>query len=294
MVKFSLFNEPEYFHRTIFLSFFNIYYDFFAISLGEVMANYNPDNNSTNTLFVGNYYLYLSQSDSTNIALKNLLSTADLQEGAVISAGYQLSGRGQAGTTWQSERDQNILLSVLLFPRFLKAQKQFNLSQAISLAVHDFIKNLIPDTHVQIKWPNDIYAAGEKISGILIENTLKGETIENSIIGIGININEVQLEQNRTSLKSFTGLDYDLRYLEKILFSNIEARYLQLKANSDVISRDYQANLFGFETNMHFTDLKVNETFDGMIIGINPDGRLLIESEDGLKLYGMKEVKFGK
>jgi BirA family transcriptional regulator, biotin operon repressor / biotin---[acetyl-CoA-carboxylase] ligase len=259
---------------------------------GEDMTNSNPGKSDADTLFIGRYYLFIPQTESTNITLKNLIANTNLPEGAVISTGFQSVGRGQAGTKWESGIDKNILLSILLNPKFLKVSRQFSLSQAVCLGILDFINNLIPGQPVQIKWPNDIYVRSRKICGILIENTLKGEIIENTIIGIGINVNEVQTVKERTSLKSITGLDYDLRALEKLLFSFIEARYLQLQSYADFIAKDYQDNLYGFGKHLQFKNLVTDQPLHGIIIGINTDGRLIIETNTGLNLFALKEISF--
>ena len=111
-----------------------------------------------------------------------------------------------------------------------------------------------------------------------------------SIIGTGININEVFNDKSRTSFKGITGLDYDLRDLEKILFSCIEARYLQLRANKAAISSEYLAALYGFGQQMRFIDKLKNEDFEGIIKGIHQDGRLIISIGAEERLYNLKEV----
>ena len=243
-------------------------------------------------LFIGNNYIFLSETASTNSYLQSILREQQLAEGAIVSTGFQSAGRGQMGAVWESSRDQNIMLSVLLFPKFLNAGDQFLLSKAIALAVRDFVFSYLADKQVKIKWPNDILVSGQKICGILIENGLKGEKIDYSIVGIGINVNEKFNDKKRTSIKGMTGLDYDLRYIEKILFSYIEARYLQLRSNEASISADYLESLFGFGEKMLFTDHTKNEDFEGTISDINQDGRLVINTDAGLRLFNMKEVGF--
>ncbi len=248
--------------------------------------------NHSAPLFIGQNYVYLPETNSTNLRLKTLSGTEKLPEGTVISTGYQTEGRGQAGSIWESNRDQNIMLSVLLYPGFLNAANQFLLSKAMALAAKDFISNFLLDKPVKIKWPNDIFVSGQKICGILIENGLKGEKIDYAIIGIGINVNEIFNDKRRTSLKEVSGLEFDLRNIEKVLFSNIEARYLQLKSSEPFLSVDYLESLFGFREKMHFIDKIKNADFEGVINGVGKDGRLIIETDGGLRLFNMKEVGF--
>src|SRR5665213_254691 len=122
-----------------------------------------------NTLFVGRNYTFLAETPSTNTYLNTLMSETWLAEGTVISTGYQTAGRGQSGNIWEGTRDENIMLSVLFYPRFLSATGQFQLSKAIALAVRDFLANFLPADLIVVKWPNDILVSGSKICGILIE-----------------------------------------------------------------------------------------------------------------------------
>jgi len=251
---------------------------------------YNLDTNHPPTLFVGRNYIFLPETTSTNATLKSLYAKSSLPEGTVLITSYQTEGRGQAGTTWESEKDTNIMLSVLLYPKFIAVADQFMISKAMALAVHDLVSTLLPDTEVNIKWPNDILVSGKKICGILIENGLKANAIEYCICGIGININQWFEDQTRTSLKTITGVEYDLEYLEKQLFSCIEARYLKLKQNPAAISKDYLDVLYGFGKKSKFRIPITDENFEGTICGINTDGRLMIKTAEGVKIFGLKEV----
>jgi len=255
--------------------------------VGAKMRNF-PNNPST--LFIGQNYIYLAETQSTNLSLKVQISESMVPEGTVISTGYQTNGKGQAGAVWDGAKDQNIMLSLLLNPKFINLKDQFLISKAMALSVHDFISGLLETEDVKVKWPNDILVSGQKICGILIENGLKGEQIEYCIVGMGININEVFTDQKRTSLKTITGIDYNLRYLEKILFTCIEARYLQLKNHPEIISKAYLEELFGFQTPMRFVDNNTNYSFNGVITGINEDGRLIVKSDQGFKTYNLKEI----
>jgi BirA family biotin operon repressor/biotin-[acetyl-CoA-carboxylase] ligase len=262
--------------------------------VGHKMIKRQPDMYGGNSLFIGQNHIYLPYTDSTNAWLKKNIAVSKLPEGTVVSAGFQTEGRGQAGTFWDSTDGLNILLSVLFYPSFLKAQDQFEMSKAMALAVRDFVSKFLDDFKVQIKWPNDILVDGKKICGILIENGLQGEQIEYCIVGIGINVNELPLENERASLKVLTGIEYDIEYLEKQLFSCIEARYLQLRAKSDAISKDYLTHLYGMATKLWYINTSSSEKFEGTISGINHDGRLKMATEEGEKLFSLKEVRLLK
>ena len=112
----------------------------------------------------------------------------------VVWAEYQTAGRGCGTNQWESERGKNLTFSILIHPKDLPATQQFHISMAISLAICEALEQYIGD--VSIKWPNDIYWRNGKIGGILIENTLKGSIIMESIIGVGLNVNQRIFKSN--------------------------------------------------------------------------------------------------
>ena len=118
----------------------------------------------------------------------DLLKKKKLLKGTIVYTNYQSAGQGQSGNKWESEDGKNLLISIVLFPSFIKPADQFHISMTISLGICDFLKRYIPGC--SIKWPNDIYVNNDKIAGILIENFILGNKIENTIAGIGLNINQ--------------------------------------------------------------------------------------------------------
>ncbi len=142
-------------------------------------------------MILGSYLLFFDNLSSTNTHLAELLKKKDLPEGTIVHAGYQSHGKGYYGNQWESEKDKNLLISVLLFPKFLNPKDQFYISMSISLGICDFLLRFITDC--SIKWPNDIYVNNDKIAGILIENSVMADQIESTIVGIGLNINSKSL-----------------------------------------------------------------------------------------------------
>ena len=143
-------------------------------------------------LYTGKNIIHLKEVHSTNRYTAEMLSNSvPIADGSVIMADFQTAGKGQLAAIWESMPKENLLLSVYYRPHFLKIADQFMLSIAISLAICDFLKKYIEN--VTIKWPNDIYVGDQKIAGILIENSVQQDVIKNSIIGIGLNINQKDL-----------------------------------------------------------------------------------------------------
>jgi len=247
-----------------------------------------------NTLFVGKVLHSLEDTASTNVYAQNLLSKSKPPEGTVISTQNQTAGRGQIGSSWESEAFKNLTLSIILYPNFILPNQQFLLTQITSLAVHDFIKAHI-DTDVFIKWPNDIYIQDRKIAGILIQNSLAGKSISNCIIGIGVNVKQTHFVSNApnpTSLTLETKNDFDLNELQLQLLKCVELRYLQLKRGELAqIAQDYHRYLFRNQK-LALYQYPNGEQFIGKIIGVNTIGKLQIESSKGVEEFGMKEVRF--
>lgn len=232
----------------------------------------------------------LKEVDSTNLYASKLPD--DTPEGSVVIAEFQKNGRGQGSNKWESTPGENIMLSIILHPQFLKANQQFYLSKAIALAVADFIA-LYTD-QVAIKWPNDIYIKNNKIAGILIEHAIEGNHIKQTIAGIGININQQVFSSglpNPISLSRVTGEIYPVRDLTDILLSLIDNRYSLLKeADFETIDENYMGSLFRFNVKSKFS--AQDKIFMGTITGVEPTGELKIMDEQGkINKFLHKEVE---
>ena len=249
------------------------------------------ENLSPKTRFIGQQHLFLPVCTSTNAVAQELLNKNEATEGFVIIAGNQTAGRGQRGNSWEAAAGLNLMLSIILKPVFLAASDQFFLSIAVSLAVSDFLKRFLP-AGVVLKWPNDLYFQEEKLGGILIENTISGANIQNSIVGIGINVNQVFFQNSQAvSMKLISGHTYDLRPLVETLLECLEKRYVELQKNSrQELLNEYWSQLLGFKEYRFFE--AAGEKFKGKITGTDVYGRLLVETEDGMQTFDLKEIKF--
>jgi BirA family biotin operon repressor/biotin-[acetyl-CoA-carboxylase] ligase len=249
------------------------------------------------TIFLGKYCIRLEKIHSTNSYLADLCAEKSLPEGTVVIADEQEQGRGQRGTHWESEAGKNLTLSILLKPLFLKPEEQFNLSRMVSLAVSDFVFSLAPHPSslvLKIKWPNDIYVGNRKIAGILIENSVSGNSISHSVVGIGINVNQEKFSvelPNPTSLKLETRKEFNLEDCLEKLCSCMEKRYLQLRNHSKEIDSDYLKNLYRFEEWAGYN--YKGEKLKGKITGVTKIGKLVLEKENREMIEcDFKEVGF--
>lgn len=232
---------------------------------------------------------------STNAYAINLLAKTTPSEGTVISSSFQEAGRGQIGSSWASTAGKNLLLSVILYPKWLAARQQFTLSQAVSLAVADTISSLSGKTAL-VKWPNDVYLEDKKLAGILIQNSLAGSYLQWSVVGVGLNVNEPSFSPDLTragSLLLNTGQEHDLQQVQHLLFQRLEHRYLQLKSNPRLIKRDYLSRLYRYQEWHTFMDPASQQAFTGQIIGVQENGKLAIQKEGGsVQYFDLKEVQF--
>ncbi|OFY86341.1 MAG: biotin--[acetyl-CoA-carboxylase] ligase [Bacteroidetes bacterium RIFCSPLOWO2_12_FULL_35_15] len=250
------------------------------------------------TLFVGQNNIHLNSVASTNSYASELLRQIKPVEGTLIYTFDQQNGRGQRGSGWESEANKNIALSLILNPSFLQADNQFLITKIISLSVADLMAEWLHphnlSSKIKIKWPNDIYVGDKKIAGILIENTLRENNIQSSIIGIGININQTEFitTKNATSLKTLTNKEVELMPAIEQICEFIEARYLQLKTNKlESINNAYLQNLYRFEEWSNYSS-KYQE-FVGKITGVSSSGKLQMElSSHEKKEFDLKEIIF--
>ncbi len=250
--------------------------------------------NRLQTLFTGRYISFLKTVDSTNSYVGDLLAKEHLLEGAVIVTQEQTAGRGQAGKRWEAEFGKNILMSILFFPVFLKAQNLFMLSKAFSLGIYDTLKPTLGSS-VKIKWPNDIYVGDKKICGMLIENSIRNPNINHTILGIGLNVNQENFSAevpNPVSLKMILKKEQDVDDYLFALCNSLEKRYLQLKSgHDDQINEDYMDALYRFGESHNFEN--DNEKFKAKITGVAEDGKLFLRRENGLiEKYDFKEVRY--
>jgi len=239
-------------------------------------------------------YIHLSEVSSTNDYMKEILKSKNLEEGAVVIADYQSSGKGLDINVWESEAGKNILMSMLFYPNFLRVEKQFIISMAIALGILDFLRSLQTELPFSIKWPNDIYSGKHKIGGILISNEILGEKFEHVIVGMGININQEKFSKsipNPSSLTLLTGKDFDLSEVSKRLTDSVKARYHQLRENDfDQIRDEYHKNLLG--KNEWRTYAYKGQEIRGRIIGVSEFGHLMLESDGQQLECDLKEIKF--
>ncbi|MEZ2415890.1 biotin--[acetyl-CoA-carboxylase] ligase [Muriicola sp. E247] len=234
----------------------------------------------------------VNATDSTNLHLKRLMADTTLIDFTVLVADSQLKGVGQAGTNWSSEPGKNLTISVLKYFKALRADQGFLISMALSLSLIQLFKELeIPE--LAIKWPNDIMSGNKKICGILIENTLKGFMLKQSVLGIGINVNQEKFSNlpNAASLKQITGKSYPLDILLNRLLDLVHDSMEEVEHAKKDLSPDYKSLLYMRDRQLNY-EIHGKQII-GAIRGVTSEGRLLVEAEGGQLLScGLKEIKY--
>jgi BirA family biotin operon repressor/biotin-[acetyl-CoA-carboxylase] ligase len=232
--------------------------------------------------------IVLKQVGSTNSYALELKSKAIFKEGLVVTADFQTEGKGQRGKEWESNRGENLLLSVVIESN-ISIDNQFDLNILSSLAVMDCLKSY--DIDSQIKWPNDILVNKCKIAGILLQNLISKNRITHTVIGIGLNINQIEFTNfhpSATSVHKELGVTINISDVKYSLLNALQLRLENYRLNSD-LKQEYLSNLFQKDKVVTFESN--NQNFIGIIRGVTKSGLLQIETENCLKEFNLQEVK---
>ena len=249
--------------------------------------------------------IHIDETDSTNRWLGNNpslfrnnpslfdnnggLLKGDVQDTClIVVAAYQTAGKGCGSNSWESERGKNLTFSMLIHPENIPANEQFRITEITSVAMCETLKQY-GCKEVSIKWPNDIYVGDKKICGMLIENRLQGSTIKDSIIGIGLNVNQREFKSdapNPVSMYQLTGKETSLdELLDRFLKAFVTAWH------SKTTCITYRERLF--RKGKHYLYQDKTSCFTATLTDVMPDGRLLlVDQERRERIYAFKEVQF--
>lgn len=235
----------------------------------------------------------LSIVDSTNIWVEKALQTTNLPEGSVIYTLNQTAGIGQQSNKWESEPGKNLTLTTVLYPSFLPASEQFNLTIIISLATCWTIDHFLENSETKIKWPNDIYYNNQKLAGILIKNNIIGTTINQTIAGVGLNINQTHFQHapNAISLKNISGNSFQVYEVLSQWHTLLAEAYKILKDNKHQLMNMYYSRMYlkDIEADYMINSSKIR----AVISGVDEYGQLILkDSNRVVHICGIKEVKF--
>ena len=234
--------------------------------------------------------------ESTHIYLGDMVSKTSPRGGFHVTADYQSGGRGQIGRNWQSAARQNLLVSYVFYPDFLPANRSFDLAVWVSESLMALLDSLgIRDTG--IKWPNDVYIGDQKVGGILIQNTLRGDRIKNCIVSVGLNVNEVDFPKdipNPVSLRQVTGQAIDREELLRMLTHILDQNYGLLASPSGVSQfwKRYREKLWGRDRYLYY-QLQDECIIQAKVVDVDSDGKLrLLLDSGGERVFVFREVRW--
>ena len=238
-------------------------------------------------------YIHFEQIDSTNAYLQRKQSECDIRNW-VVSTDEQTAGKGMGNNSWESEVGKNLTFSLALDMSFLPAERQFLLSEAVPLGIIEVLDRLLPSEKLSIKWPNDIYYESHKLAGILINSTIKANMMDVSIIGIGLNVNQMHFQNWPThpiSMKMISGKEYILQPLLEQVAESIDHKVEALKSAPSDIEQKYLQRLYRYRT---WADYEVEgKVLRLFMTGIDTFGRLtLVDETEKEYCFDVKEIKF--
>lgn len=223
--------------------------------------------------------IYLEQTDSTNEEIRR--RAKGTKEGLVVVADRQTKGKGRRGRTWISE-EGNLYMSILLRPQ-ISPDRASVLTLVMAYSITEvFRKEEIP---VWIKWPNDIILADKKVCGILTEMHMeeKGEFLV--ISGVGINLDQTafpeELQEQATSIFLETGKEMKREVLVEEILNQFEKNYNLFLEREDLTFLQDSYNAYLINCGKEVRVLEPSGEYQGVAKGINKEGELLVEKENG-------------
>jgi BirA family biotin operon repressor/biotin-[acetyl-CoA-carboxylase] ligase len=233
------------------------------------------------TRFIGRKIVHKETVDSTQ-KVAHRLSQEGCEEGTVVIAEEQVAGRGRMEREWYSPKSSGIWMSIILKPKLPPYQApQFTLLTAVAIveAIQE-VTGLQP----KIKWPNDILINGKKMTGILTELQANSDQIYAIIIGIGMNVNQLQfpdhLKEIATSIAIEKGEKVFRPQLIQRILEKLEHYYdLYLKEGFAPIKSLWEQ--YAISIGKHIKARTITGTISGKALGITDEGVLQIQDDEG-------------
>lgn len=234
-------------------------------------------------------FYHFNEIDSTSAYLLRRRSV--LRNFSFCSADYQTSGKGRTGRKWQAASGENLLFSLLVSDKYLvNSFRLLSVASAVAVisACEKFgVKNL------SVKWPNDVYADGKKVCGILLESVSADGEIAEIVIGIGINVNQTEFDgdfyREPTSLFLQTGKKINIRDFKKTVYKEITRTFKSIKKD-DLSFLDKAKSADFLKGKTMFAEID-GEKKQVTVIGIEKDGlKVIVDGIEKTLFYG--EVSF--
>lgn len=253
---------------------------------------------NNNARLIGNVFIHQSESTSTNLILRQLItSKIRPKEGTVLFTDYQSAGIGQLGSAWHTEPGKAVTMSVVLYPEFLQPELHYYLTLMSSIAVHQFASEFIKNKTLSIKWPNDIFIEDRKLCGILPQSIMGNKRIKSIIVGIGINVftyvNYKEVQKQIAFLDEENNPQQSILQLIQGICKKLEVNYQLLKAGEyKTLLNYYYRNMYKYKERISYFDCNNYTREEGVIEGISHSGELLISQGSEIKSYSLKSIKY--
>lgn len=232
------------------------------------------------TAQLGSHIIHFDTIDSTNKKAKELASKG-AEDGTIIISEIQESGSGRFKRVWASPKG-GIWFSMILRPNIVPTECT-KLTQITAAAMYKSLLNF--GVNVNIKWPNDIVLNDKKLCGILTELKCDLETVDYLIIGVGLNVNienfDDEINSIATSLKIEFNKDFNRTKIISSFLNTFEELYNQFVNNGDIsetiaICRDH-SNLFGKKARL----ITCNNEEEVTCLRLSDEGNLIVKSSQG-------------
>lgn len=245
--------------------------------------------------------MYLKETSSTNNFLRGYIhehpETPCWQS---VYTDFQTEGKGQSGNHWSSERGKNLTMSFLFNPSPKRAAfRPFDICVMVSLAVRQAVLEYVSQKEVNIKWPNDIFIGDKKVAGILIENEWEGEELAAAIVGVGVNLNQLEFgadAPNATSvlLERDSRVEIDIPKFMKRTLHEMTKIWRQMTHDFVRPRDEYNMLLYRKDGQRHLFQIQERGELEAVIQGVDEYGRLslLLTKEQKVESFGNKEVAY--
>jgi BirA family biotin operon repressor/biotin-[acetyl-CoA-carboxylase] ligase len=237
----------------------------------------------------GSEFYYFDTVESTN-DIAAALAKSGCPEGTIVLGNEQTKGKGRRGSVWFSPRDLNLYFSLVLYPAMGSLQY---LPFAAGLAIVKTLDSL--GLKSDMKWPNDILVDGKKLSGVMIESSMEGNTLQYAILGCGVNVNVDEFPADIADVATSVAVEAGNPVLRESLLASILHEFENLYEKVKVPCwNDFSQEVEKHSKDLHGCPVRVSlngEVVEGITAGLDPFGGLVLNTTSGKRVFYSGEVQ---
>ncbi len=235
---------------------------------------------------IGKNIEYYPKTESTNIDAWELIKSEEIINGTIIITDNQFQGQGRNGHSWFMGPGKGIAISIILTDKIDK-NKALLIPLVTGIGLIKALKSF--EIKASLKWPNDIFVKEKKLGGILCESKLSKNSVDQLVIGIGLNINEIEadfpkeLKSSATSCRMITEKPLQREIIIAKILYHIESQLKMIKDDTRALVNIWESycNHINKPISFYFNKKKL----DGVFIGLDPSGQAIIETNKSKKLF---------